>query len=157
MGIVFQHYVIQGLIYVFWITLQGVFLEYESKSYETLVSSIEAHPSKAVQAVLKSFLGKIYKRQKQGFQQKEEGGWSKLRIFLNVTQCLVCPSVPVSQSQEYTGLFQCRVVCFVVILLLVEGLIVQADLKQKKWIFLPPFLIRDSASKSGKTLQSFQF
>ncbi|XP_034677612.1 farnesyl pyrophosphate synthase 1 [Vitis riparia] len=44
--------------------LQGVFLEYESKSYETLVSSIEAHPSKAVQAVLKSFLGKIYKRQK---------------------------------------------------------------------------------------------
>ncbi|RVW50287.1 Farnesyl pyrophosphate synthase 1 [Vitis vinifera] len=26
--------------------LQGVFLEYESKSYETLVSSIEAHPSK---------------------------------------------------------------------------------------------------------------
>lgn len=109
MGIVFQHYEIQGLIYVFWITLQGVFLEYESKSYETLVSSIEAHPSKAVQAVLKSFLGKIYKRQKQGFQQKEEGGWSKLRIFLNVTQCLDCPSVPVSQSHEFTGLFQCRV------------------------------------------------
>lgn len=44
--------------------LQGVFAEYESKSYEKLTSSIEAHPSKAVQAVLKSFLGKIYKRQK---------------------------------------------------------------------------------------------
>ncbi|KAK3432284.1 hypothetical protein EUGRSUZ_E03835 [Eucalyptus grandis] len=46
------------------INLQGVFAEYESKSYEKLTTSIEAHPSKAVQAVLKSFLGKIYKRQK---------------------------------------------------------------------------------------------
>ncbi|KAL0398910.1 UNVERIFIED_CONTAM: Farnesyl pyrophosphate synthase [Sesamum radiatum] len=46
------------------INLQGVFAEYESKSYERLTKSIEAHPSKAVQAVLKSFLGKIYKRQK---------------------------------------------------------------------------------------------
>ncbi|KAL2524147.1 Farnesyl pyrophosphate synthase 1 [Abeliophyllum distichum] len=46
------------------INLQGVFAEYESKSYEKLISSIEAQPSKAVQAVLKSFLGKIYKRQK---------------------------------------------------------------------------------------------
>ncbi|KAK9268144.1 hypothetical protein L1049_010584 [Liquidambar formosana] len=46
------------------IDLQGVFAEYESKSYEKLTTSIEAHPSKAVQAVLKSFLGKIYKRQK---------------------------------------------------------------------------------------------
>uniref|UniRef100_A0A5B7BDE9 Uncharacterized protein n=1 Tax=Davidia involucrata TaxID=16924 RepID=A0A5B7BDE9_DAVIN len=44
--------------------LQGVFEEYESNSYEKLTNSIEAHPSKAVQAVLKSFLGKIYKRQK---------------------------------------------------------------------------------------------
>lgn len=44
--------------------LQGVFAEYENKSYEKLVKSIEAHPSKAVQAVLKSFLAKIYKRQK---------------------------------------------------------------------------------------------
>ncbi|XP_073299018.1 farnesyl pyrophosphate synthase 1 isoform X1 [Primulina huaijiensis] len=46
------------------INLQGVFTEFESKSYEKITSSIEAHPSKAVQAVLKSFLGKIYKRQK---------------------------------------------------------------------------------------------
>nr|QIC51177.1 farnesyl pyrophosphate synthase [Pogostemon cablin] len=46
------------------INLQGAFAEYESKSYESLTSSIEAHPSKSVQAVLKSFLGKIYKRQK---------------------------------------------------------------------------------------------
>ncbi|KAI3928630.1 hypothetical protein MKW98_024231 [Papaver atlanticum] len=44
--------------------LEGVFAEYERNSYENLVSSIEAHPSKAVQAVLKSFLAKIYKRQK---------------------------------------------------------------------------------------------
>nr|AKQ62666.1 farnesyl pyrophosphate synthase [Betula platyphylla] len=44
--------------------LQGVFAEYESKSYEKLVKFIECHPSKAVQAVLKSFLAKIYKRQK---------------------------------------------------------------------------------------------
>nr|AYQ58364.1 farnesyl diphosphate synthase [Camellia sinensis] len=44
--------------------LQGAFEEYESKSYEKLINSIEAHPSKAVQAVLKSFLAKIYKRQK---------------------------------------------------------------------------------------------
>ncbi|XP_042521036.1 farnesyl pyrophosphate synthase 1 [Macadamia integrifolia] len=44
--------------------LQGAFAEYESNSYQKLVSSIEAHPSKSVQAVLKSFLGKIYKRQK---------------------------------------------------------------------------------------------
>ncbi|KAF9625522.1 hypothetical protein IFM89_023833 [Coptis chinensis] len=46
------------------LNLQGVFAEYEAKSYEKLISLIEAHPSKAVQAVLKSFLGKIYKRQK---------------------------------------------------------------------------------------------
>ncbi|KAK1581705.1 hypothetical protein Q3G72_008236 [Acer saccharum] len=44
--------------------LQGVFTQFESESYEKLIKSIEAHPSKAVQAVLKSFLGKIYKRQK---------------------------------------------------------------------------------------------
>lgn len=44
--------------------LEGVFTEYESKSYEKLVNSIESRPSKAVQAVLKSFLAKIYKRQK---------------------------------------------------------------------------------------------
>ncbi|KAK4434764.1 Farnesyl pyrophosphate synthase [Sesamum alatum] len=46
------------------IDLQGVFSEYESKSYDRLTRSIDAHPSKAVQAVLNSFLGKIYKRQK---------------------------------------------------------------------------------------------
>ncbi|PQM36321.1 farnesyl pyrophosphate synthase 2 [Prunus yedoensis var. nudiflora] len=44
--------------------IEGVFADYESKSYEKLTSCIEGHPSKAVQAVLKSFLGKIYKRQK---------------------------------------------------------------------------------------------
>ncbi|KAM0944205.1 putative (2E,6E)-farnesyl diphosphate synthase [Dioscorea sansibarensis] len=44
--------------------LQTVFSEYESKSYEKLIANIEAEPSKAVQEVLKSFLHKIYKRQK---------------------------------------------------------------------------------------------
>ncbi|KAF5192802.1 Farnesyl pyrophosphate synthase [Thalictrum thalictroides] len=43
--------------------LQEVFAEYEKNSYEKLISSIEGHPNRAVQAVLKSFLGKIYKRQ----------------------------------------------------------------------------------------------
>ncbi|OAY72641.1 farnesyl pyrophosphate synthase 1-like isoform X2 [Ananas comosus] len=46
------------------LNLEGVFADYESKSYEKLISSIEAQPSKAVQDVLKSFLHKIYKRQK---------------------------------------------------------------------------------------------
>ncbi|MFS7940857.1 Farnesyl diphosphate synthase 2 [Helianthus anomalus] len=46
------------------LNLQGVFEEYENASYKKLITSIEGHPSKAVQAVLKSFLGKIYKRQK---------------------------------------------------------------------------------------------
>lgn len=44
--------------------VQGAFEEYESKSYEKIMKQIEGHPSKAVQAVLKSFLAKIYKRQK---------------------------------------------------------------------------------------------
>ncbi|PHU22584.1 Farnesyl pyrophosphate synthase 2 [Capsicum chinense] len=44
--------------------LEEVFREYEKKTYEKLTSSIAAHPSKAVQAVQLSFLGKIYKRQK---------------------------------------------------------------------------------------------
>ncbi|XP_057950999.1 farnesyl pyrophosphate synthase 2-like [Malania oleifera] len=44
--------------------IEGAFLEYESSSYKKLTNAIEAQPSKAVQVVLKSFLGKIYKRQK---------------------------------------------------------------------------------------------
>ncbi|KAK4491793.1 hypothetical protein RD792_002573 [Penstemon davidsonii] len=44
--------------------LQDVYLEYESKIYEKIINSIEAVPRKEVQAVLKSFLAKIYKRQK---------------------------------------------------------------------------------------------
>ncbi|KAF8391694.1 hypothetical protein HHK36_024003 [Tetracentron sinense] len=46
------------------LALKDVFSEYESKSYEKLITFIESHPSKAVQGLLKSFLGKIYKRQK---------------------------------------------------------------------------------------------
>ncbi|KAG2678295.1 hypothetical protein I3760_12G137400 [Carya illinoinensis] len=38
---------------------KGVVAEYESENYGKLVKSIEAHPSKAVQAVLKSFLTKV--------------------------------------------------------------------------------------------------
>ncbi|KAH9652437.1 Farnesyl pyrophosphate synthase 2 [Citrus sinensis] len=45
--------------------LEGAFVEYEKESYEKLTKSIEAHPTKEVQAVLKSFLAKIYKRQNQ--------------------------------------------------------------------------------------------
>ncbi|XP_078168255.1 farnesyl pyrophosphate synthase 2-like [Carex rostrata] len=46
------------------LSLENVFGEYESASYEKLIGSIEAEPSKEVQEVLKSFLHKIYKRQK---------------------------------------------------------------------------------------------
>ncbi|KAK9139613.1 hypothetical protein Scep_009294 [Stephania cephalantha] len=48
----------------------GAFAEHESKSYEKLVSSIEDHPSKVLQKVLKSFLGNIYKRQKSTPNEK---------------------------------------------------------------------------------------
>ncbi|XP_022716688.1 farnesyl pyrophosphate synthase 2-like [Durio zibethinus] len=44
--------------------IQGAFEEYETESYEKIIKQNEAHPSKAVQAVLKSFLAKIYRRQK---------------------------------------------------------------------------------------------
>eukprot|EP01018_Ginkgo_biloba_P010188 Gb_29812 [translate_table: standard] len=44
--------------------LQDVFLEYEHSSHKELISSIEAQENESVQLVLKSFLGKIYKRQK---------------------------------------------------------------------------------------------
>ncbi|KAL0320903.1 UNVERIFIED_CONTAM: Farnesyl pyrophosphate synthase [Sesamum radiatum] len=44
--------------------LKDAYLEYEQTSYEKITNSIEAHPRKEVQAVLKSFLAKIYKRQK---------------------------------------------------------------------------------------------
>lgn len=46
------------------LNLQEVFLEYERSSYENLISCIDVQPSKTVQEVLKSFLHKIYKRQK---------------------------------------------------------------------------------------------
>lgn len=50
---------------ILFITLfQAVFQEYESESYKKLIADIEAQPSIAVQNVLKSFLHKIYKRQK---------------------------------------------------------------------------------------------
>jgi len=44
--------------------IQDVFLEYERTSYKELISSIEAQENESLQLVLKSFLGKIYKRQK---------------------------------------------------------------------------------------------
>ncbi|XP_062218575.1 farnesyl pyrophosphate synthase-like isoform X3 [Phragmites australis] len=44
------------------LALERVFSEYERESYEKLISDIEAQPSETVQAVLKSFLHRIYKR-----------------------------------------------------------------------------------------------
>ncbi|EEC79629.1 hypothetical protein OsI_20844 [Oryza sativa Indica Group] len=46
------------------LNLEAVFLDYENESYKKLIADIEAQPSIAVQNVLKSFLHKIYKRQK---------------------------------------------------------------------------------------------
>jgi farnesyl diphosphate synthase len=41
-----------------------VYREYEREIYIKLIADIEAQPNKAVQTILKSFLHKIYKRQK---------------------------------------------------------------------------------------------
>ncbi|TVT98932.1 hypothetical protein EJB05_55745 [Eragrostis curvula] len=46
------------------LNLEAVFHEYERESYNKLIADIEAQPNKAVQTVLKSFLHKIYKRDK---------------------------------------------------------------------------------------------
>ncbi|XP_071730596.1 farnesyl diphosphate synthase 2-like [Rutidosis leptorrhynchoides] len=46
------------------LNIQGVYEDYENKTYEELIRLIEANPSLAIQKALKSFLGKIYKRQK---------------------------------------------------------------------------------------------
>ncbi|KAM0063715.1 putative transferase [Helianthus debilis subsp. tardiflorus] len=46
------------------LNLQGVYEEYEKKTHEEFMKLIESHPSNVVQAVLKTFMGKIYKRQK---------------------------------------------------------------------------------------------
>ena len=43
---------------------QRAFSVYERESYEKLISDVEAQPSEKVQAILKSFLHKIYKRRK---------------------------------------------------------------------------------------------
>ncbi|KAK9156263.1 hypothetical protein Sjap_003743 [Stephania japonica] len=50
-----NHLVVKNVLVEMGIYFQ---VQYESKSYEKLISSIEGHQSKAVQAVLKSFLGK---------------------------------------------------------------------------------------------------
>ncbi|XP_074269012.1 farnesyl pyrophosphate synthase 1-like isoform X1 [Silene latifolia] len=46
------------------LNLQGVFAEYEIEVYEKLMNRIETIPSESVQSVLKSFLSKIYRRNK---------------------------------------------------------------------------------------------
>jgi len=46
------------------LNLEEVFHEYERESYTKLTADIEVQPNKAVQTVLKSFLHKIYKRDK---------------------------------------------------------------------------------------------
>ncbi|KAF0890668.1 hypothetical protein E2562_004181 [Oryza meyeriana var. granulata] len=44
--------------------LQDIFLEYESRVYKHLVSTIDAEPDRAIRDILKSFLKKIYRRKK---------------------------------------------------------------------------------------------
>ncbi|KAM0067662.1 putative transferase [Helianthus debilis subsp. tardiflorus] len=44
------------------LNLQGVYEDYENKTYEEFSKSIEAQPSKAIQGVLKYVLDKFYKR-----------------------------------------------------------------------------------------------
>ncbi|CAO1947812.1 unnamed protein product [Urochloa humidicola] len=46
------------------LNLEKVFCEYERESYNKMIADIEAQPNKVVQSVLKSFLHKIYKRNK---------------------------------------------------------------------------------------------
>ncbi|CAO1945680.1 unnamed protein product [Urochloa humidicola] len=46
------------------LNLEEVFYEYERESYNKMIVDIEAHPNKAIQSVLKSFLHKIHKRNK---------------------------------------------------------------------------------------------
>ncbi|KAK9104723.1 hypothetical protein Scep_021567 [Stephania cephalantha] len=63
---------------------------YESKSYEKLVSSIEDHPNKVVQAMLRSFLGNIYKIQKSSKQGGASGAEILLREYLQETEVRKC-------------------------------------------------------------------
>jgi len=44
--------------------LQDIFLEYESRVYKHLVSTIDAEPERAIREILKIFLKKIYRRKK---------------------------------------------------------------------------------------------
>ncbi|XP_047067372.1 farnesyl pyrophosphate synthase-like [Lolium rigidum] len=44
--------------------LQDIFLEYESRVYKHLVSTIDAEPDRAIREILKIFLKKIYRRKK---------------------------------------------------------------------------------------------
>ncbi|CAO2178605.1 unnamed protein product [Urochloa humidicola] len=46
------------------LNLEKVFYEYETESYNKMIADIEAQPNKVVQSILKSFLHKIYKRNK---------------------------------------------------------------------------------------------
>ncbi|CAK9148890.1 unnamed protein product [Ilex paraguariensis] len=69
------------------LNLQDVFADYESKSYEKLIKFIEAHSSTAVQAVLKSFLAKIYQRQKQ------RKATTKDQTAKCTSYCMGCPAV----------------------------------------------------------------
>ena len=56
--------VVYALLSLVLVYIQAVFHEYERESYNNLIADIEAQPNKAVQTVLKSFLHKIYKREK---------------------------------------------------------------------------------------------
>ncbi|XP_021740816.1 farnesyl pyrophosphate synthase 1-like [Chenopodium quinoa] len=44
------------------LNLQGAYVEYEMQNYVRLITSIDAYPSAAVQAILKSFLAEVYSK-----------------------------------------------------------------------------------------------
>jgi farnesyl diphosphate synthase len=44
--------------------LKDIFLEYESRVYKHLVSTIDAEPDRAIREILKIFPKKIYRRKK---------------------------------------------------------------------------------------------
>ena len=52
------------LYFFFLFDLQDIFLEYESRVYKHLVSTIDAEADRAIRKILKIFLKKIYRRKK---------------------------------------------------------------------------------------------
>lgn len=59
-------------------------MEYESETYKKLTSTVEAHPSKAVQAVWKAFLGRTHEEniENQIRTDNDKGGRFRINIML---------------------------------------------------------------------------